>query len=514
MTKKLAIVLLFIVLLPLIGIGVLSLKITRDDSRLIAQQYQTNMESELQNANSTLENVLQERTAAFEQLCLSAPNSVDALRDHADETPFVRQFFMLNRAGQLVWPLQSSTITATEDAFFTRTAHLWRHRHPFRSDDESTPLRGSGFHSYYWQRGLHLIYWCTTKDGKVAGFDVETTRLVSDLVAALPQTPLDAPPSRLIRLVSENGDTVYQFGGFAPAKNTTPRATLSLPSPFASWHLAYFAPKPKGATALTRQTITTLLLIGTLLLLAMALLSYFVVASGRERKLALQQVNFVNQVSHELKTPLTNIRMYAELLADRLDEEDEVSSRYLNNITTESRRLTRLIQNVLSFARSNNNKLVLRPANGIVDDVIIDTVDSFRPSLARLGIELELQLDAGDTVLFDGDVAGQVLTNLIGNVEKYAREGRWMRIESALLETDVRIRVRDRGPGIPHGREKTIFAPFSRIHNQITEGATGTGIGLTIARNLARLHEGDLTVLPSAEGAVFEFRFKVKRVNQ
>jgi signal transduction histidine kinase len=106
-------------------------------------------------------------------------------------------------------------------------------------------------------------------------------------------------------------------------------------------------------------------------------------------------------------------------------------------------------------------------------------------------------------VHLDPDVLGQILANLLGNVEKYAAAGGRVDLASTQAGDRTTLRVSDRGPGVPSGDRERIFEPFIRLGDGPSEGASGTGIGLTISRELARLHGGDLSLEPSAAGAVF-----------
>jgi signal transduction histidine kinase len=212
-------------------------------------------------------------------------------------------------------------------------------------------------------------------------------------------------------------------------------------------------------------------------------------------------VSFVNQVSHELKTPLTNIRMYADLVEADLDglpdeAADEIRPR-LGVIQSESERLCRLIANVLTFARRQRKTLRLSPAPCCIDEVVQDVVARFRPALERLGVECEFSAGAGKIVSADADVVQQIVGNLISNVEKYAAAGQWMSIATREEGGRTIITVADRGPGIAPALRELIFEPFWRGDHGI-HGVAGTGIGLAIARELARLHGGDVTLVHSS----------------
>jgi signal transduction histidine kinase len=146
-----------------------------------------------------------------------------------------------------------------------------------------------------------------------------------------------------------------------------------------------------------------------------------------------------------------------------------------------------------------------------VDDCVKKVVQNFLPSLEKLGFELAEQLDAAEPVTFDADVLEQILGNLISNAEKYAKDGAFLGIETFSDGQMITITVRDRGPGVPKKQRKKIFEAFQRLHNKVTDGAGGTGIGLTIAKDLAQAHGGDLTLLDSDRGAAF--RLELQGIN-
>jgi signal transduction histidine kinase len=230
---------------------------------------------------------------------------------------------------------------------------------------------------------------------------------------------------------------------------------------------------------------------------------YFYRESSRELRDASQRVSFVNHVSHELKTPLTNIRMYAELLQDSLDQSDEKAARHLDVVVSESVRLSRLINNVLTFGRQQRKSLKLRMSEEVVDRIVEAVIESFRPSLQSRGVNIEFLPGAPDRVQADPDALGQIIGNLLGNVEKYAPDSGTVQVESKQDKDTTTITVSDNGPGIPQAERENIFKPFFRLSSRVTDGVAGTGIGLSIARELARLHGGDLEMVSTGPGAVF-----------
>jgi signal transduction histidine kinase len=241
----------------------------------------------------------------------------------------------------------------------------------------------------------------------------------------------------------------------------------------------------------------------------MLLAVYFYRAHRQEMREAEQRVTFVNQVSHELKTPLTNIRLYAEMAEDKIQAMDLPEGSKLQHcldvVTEESQRLSRLIANVLAFAKQKRGEAVLRPRAGSVDAIIASAVEIFRPTLTQKGIRVELVSKATQQVMVDPDVLSQIIANLVSNVEKYASSGGLLRITSHQEGDTTEIHVEDHGPGIPKGQLHRVFLPFVRLSHRVSDGVAGTGIGLSIARQHARLHGGDLTLQSTGQGAGCRF---------
>lgn len=127
----------------------------------------------------------------------------------------------------------------------------------------------------------------------------------------------------------------------------------------------------------------------------------------------------------------------------------------------------------------------------------------FEPSFTSKGLSASVSGAAPRKIEADPDAVGQILGNLLSNVEKYAAQGKKVEIDVSQDEAATRIAVRDYGAGIPEGHREKVFDPFYRVSDKLSDGATGTGIGLTIARELARLHGGDLVLEPAEPGIRF-----------
>ncbi|QJE97193.1 sensor histidine kinase [Luteolibacter luteus] len=224
----------------------------------------------------------------------------------------------------------------------------------------------------------------------------------------------------------------------------------------------------------------------------------------RALRLAEERVSFVNRVSHELGTPLTNILLNLDLARRALEDRPAESRRRLSLVHEEVQRLGRLVSNVLTFSRGERRTLELRSIACTPDEVVEGILAQFQPSLDRRQVRVEWQRGASERTRLDPDALSQIVGNLINNVEKYASSGGWMGIETSMLGEQLHLRVSDRGPGIPADQSERVFEAFERVHRGVSEGASGTGLGLAIARDLARRMGGDLLLVSSDKGCRFE----------
>ena len=413
----------------------------------------------------------------------------------------------LERAGAVLSRLESAAFGAVEPTVPLAPGGdrvLSQKADPLQLEDKQQGLRG--WHVWYSGAEMNHLFWWRDETRHWIGFELDPIRLQANIIGLLPATggPDDRLGNARIRLVDSAGTVVYQWGRFEPVDG--PVHQLSLSHPLGSWKLKYFGSGlGQGADLKWFNAAGALTAVGAALF---GLAFYLYREHTREMKLAEQRVNFVNQVSHELKTPLTNIRLYAELLGENQREEDSAEAgrfrRYLEVITSESHRLSRLIANVLNFARSKKDRMVLRLEAGHVDEIIKAALNMFAPSLEAKGMRIHFQAGAGDRVDFDPDALEQILNNIFSNTEKYGTSGGRLDIQSSRKADRTFIFVRDYGPGISKRDTDRIFLPFYRTHSRITDGVTGTGIGLSIARDLARLHGGDLTLVPTDQGACFK----------
>lgn len=212
-------------------------------------------------------------------------------------------------------------------------------------------------------------------------------------------------------------------------------------------------------------------------------------------RFAERRNNFVAAVSHELKTPLTAIRMYGEMLRDGMVEDDGKRQQYYQTITAETERLSRLINNVLELSRLERRE---RPVQLIAADVtplVREVVEVFRPHAQQAGFELELGAEPGlPPARFDRDALTQVLFNLLDNALKYGGAAQ-RKIEVVCMRSEqggVCVTVVDQGQGVADSQLRAIFEPFYRVQNELTRTQQGTGIGLALVHGLCARMQGQV----------------------
>jgi signal transduction histidine kinase len=203
--------------------------------------------------------------------------------------------------------------------------------------------------------------------------------------------------------------------------------------------------------------------------------------------------------------------MFAELMGTS-EVSAEKRAQYLRIITLESERLTRLINNVLDFARIERRQKRLD----------LKSVDLY-PVIARVWESQELHLRDGGfatrwdaapgpyKAVADADAISQIVVNLLSNAKKYSQETKDVALQTFVTGETLQIAVLDRGTGVPRGEEKKIFEAFYRAHDSLASGIQGSGLGLTLAQRLAREHGGEITLQPrTGGGSIFTLRIPLR----
>jgi len=223
----------------------------------------------------------------------------------------------------------------------------------------------------------------------------------------------------------------------------------------------------------------------------------------RENELARLRSNFIASVSHELRTPLAQVRMFAETLRlGRVRNEGE-RERSLAIIDQEARRLTHLVENILQFSRAERDAVRLSPREADLGAEVRDIIDCFMPLARARRVVIDTTLDAEIRASVDVEAFRQILLNILDNAVKYGPEGQTVRVNLSRAGGHARITVEDEGQGIPADERDRIWAPFFRLERDVSSAVAGSGIGLSVVRNLVDLHGGRVAVEGRAQGTRF-----------
>ncbi len=379
------------------------------------------------------------------------------------------------------------------------------------------------------------IWYRSLRDPQIVfGAQCDLNRLVEDL------RPFFAPAAPSQKEPGGESPGISQTSSARPGKTTTdlacvallddtarpriqshPQFTTDWKHPFVAaeigealphWTAGLYFLNPAHFNEAARTVQIILGLVVCLLLLAIGGGSWLIVSDlRRELNQARLKTDFVGNVSHELKTPLTSIRMFSELLAEGRVADPGKQNHYLKIILAESSRLTRLINNVLDFARLERGEKQYHFSPQDVGQLVAGVVETYRPHLEAKGFKLAASWPAEALEAdIDPDAIAQVVVNLLSNAEKYANGRQEIQVQVEARKPGqpmIEVSILDRGIGVPKGCESRIFEKFFRAHDSLSCGIPGSGLGLTLARQTARAHRGDVVYEPRPEGgSIFRLR--------
>lgn len=511
-----------LLLIPALLVAGIGMRLLVHEQERVAQSYDLTLDARLQAVADDLSIAVKELQDQLTRTLLSfSPAVVEAeLSALRKSNPVIRNVFVLNGEGMVQLPHPGRPADREEELFLQRYEALFAGRVPWSGDkpveagvaaqqlspsaatrvdfqklakktipaaeaSESVATSGavSGWLPWFAGNQLFMLGWVRVDSGVVYGLELETTALLSRLIAVCPNH-LNA--GEVFQLVDGQGQVLHQAG---PAEMGQRFREVAIGPLLPHWQLRLAGMENAGDGRV--------LLVGGLLL---SILIAAIVFGGsmllwqarRSRRDAMQKTSFVSNVSHELKTPLTTIRMYAEMLGEGRITEAGRRRDYLNTIVGESQRLTRLVNNVLDFSRLEQNRQNYRLETFDPSEVIRETISPLSERLESTGLPLSVALIAGRQVRMDRDALRQTLLNLIDNAAKYAAEGRELRIELDEKNGVLQLSVLDRGPGVPPREQERIFERFHRVDDALTAKQPGCGLGLTLARRMMRDLGGDV----------------------
>jgi signal transduction histidine kinase len=365
-------------------------------------------------------------------------------------------------------------------------------------DLDATPARdfGSGWTPWTDETGVRLLGWRRLSDGTVIGLELALDAIKSRLGEVFPTAP-EAGEAYELR---DGFDRLWHRAGHEGLAGMISIPLAVLPGwRVTAGHAAdYAGSAPSDIFAFGAALIV--------------LLVFFILAAGgllvrqarQSEQEAVLKTSFVANVSHELKTPLTTIRLYADLLAQGRVRDEAKRTAYLETIGHETQRLARLVGNVLDFSRLEQGKKKYERVEFDLAAELRRLVEVHGPRLAEAGLRVEIEVPERFTLATDRDAVEQIVLNLLENTCKYAADGGEVLLALEKAESGARVTVADRGPGVAPEQRERVFEKFHRVDDRLTAEKSGAGLGLSIARQLARGLGGDL-VCRAREGGGAEF---------
>jgi signal transduction histidine kinase len=219
--------------------------------------------------------------------------------------------------------------------------------------------------------------------------------------------------------------------------------------------------------------------------------------------------DFVSGVSHELRTPLTSIRMFAETLKQGTIRNPKKQLEYIEIINQESERLSRLVDNVLDFSRVERGLKEYHLAKTDIRQVIRKSVSAMQYQFKKSRVKFRLHLPRNcSPINADADALEEAVINLLSNAVKYSKKKKEVNLTVQCSKSEIKIKVRDRGIGIPQDEYKNLFTPYYRL--KTTGHIKGMGLGLSLVKNIIDAHQGTIEVTSIlGKGSQFMVRLPV-----
>jgi signal transduction histidine kinase len=477
-------------------LGYLSLRHWRASSELLLIAQARDMASmAAEKVGMVLLHAEDEILARVQAVLLRADFTPDLLSEVASTTPLVEQLCVLDRNGALLF-LSGPT-----------------------KDAGVLPGLLAELAPGFWERGgrRHFV----AGEQVILGAVLKTVRGTPVLVAisrnpeALRREILDktlgSPEGpTILAVIDQDGRPVFAR---QPLERADQIATATFGEALPLWRVALYYPRGASPREAVRRQITIFTVaFGLLLVVIVAGLAATYRLVRRETEMARLKADFVANVSHDLKTPLSLIRMFAETLEMGRVAEERVRQEYYRVITRESERLSRLIENVLDFSRIEGGRRTYTMAPTAVEPLVRETLEAFSYPLTQQGFKVEVDVapDLPDVPL-DADAVGQALANLVDNAIKYSGERKVIRLAARVRGGQLALSVADEGIGIPQEEQEKIFEKFYRVGRSETQGRRGSGMGLALVRHIAEAHGGRVTVESRpGEGSRFTLRLPVQ----
>lgn len=512
-TRRIAIILTVVFLIPALFFSVYEISSLTKDEKMIEGIYQKQLEAILFSVNQISD-------ATINSWMAKAEAGKNQLANGVMEEPLpppLQNLLSLNSSIQLIFSIDTASQKANL-VLFSLDSMLGVQLKPFvenslaQSKGQITQLlkyRRSGFQKIESiqstnPRLQNLIFIAegTSNPWQVAGFTIDSELFIEDVVGPLLQR-ISKEQFVLTVFNKETKSRVYS----TETSDTTSLASASLTKDL--WVFPNYAlgirTKEASLQQLVRNRTTTnlYLLVGLDVVLIAALILAFR-SVKKEVQLAQNKADFVSNVSHEIRTPLALISMFAETLEMGRVKSEEKKQEYYSIINKETHRLTGIVNKILNFSQTEAGKKKLHPQIIDLTSEIKDVLKTYDFHLRNKGFEYDFKASESLAVLADKEAMTEIIINLIDNAVKYSAEKKQVVITTGRENGFGWASFKDYGVGISATDQKHIFDKFYRVSSGDLAKSRGTGLGLSLVKQLIEQQHGKITVSSElGKGSVF-----------
>lgn len=234
------------------------------------------------------------------------------------------------------------------------------------------------------------------------------------------------------------------------------------------------------------------------------------VLMDKEREAERTKNELITNVAHDLRTPLTSIIGYLELLSGPAQIPEQMQKKYISITYTKAKRLEKLIEDLFGFTKLNYGKISMKVSKVDIIKLLSQLLEEFYPNFVDKNLTYELQSNVPAKVITaDGNLLARLFDNLINNAIKYGADGKRVVVRVEAAQDMVTIQVVNYGYIIPKEELPLIFEKFYRVEQSRSTNTGGTGLGLAIAKNIVDMHGGTIQVSSDMNGTVFTVRLQV-----
>lgn len=355
---------------------------------------------------------------------------------------------------------------------------------------------------------LQFIYWEKNND-IIAGCLINKEKLIERLIKTLPDI---YSQTRILTILDETENPLIMPKLKKYPNWRIPFVSLEISDILPGWKIAAYLTDPNAINAQAHTKKLFMLILIFILISSIVTGGFLIIKSlYYEINLAQQKTTFAANVSHELKTPLTSIKMFTEMLKSGRQQNPAKQNQYYEIMLSETERLTRLINNVLDFSRMDKNKRQYKLSRFDIIELTRNTLEGQKIRLKYKGFEILFKTEVVcEVIKADEEAIKQVLLNLLSNSEKYSDQIKEIEVKIKKDDSFIYLEILDRGIGISEQHAKKIFDEFYRADDSLTSKTSGTGLGLTISKRIITDHNGTISFKQrSGGGSIFEIKLPI-----